>query len=91
MDEVCDIIGHHHHPRDDETMNFKIVYDGDLLSNLEEKHKKSSMGPQRLIELIESEFLTRSGKELAHEILFNGEMPYSGMPFPGNAGLSCSQ
>ena len=71
VDEVCDIIGHHHHPRDDETMNFKIVYDADLLSNLEEKHKKSSMEPQRLIELIESEFLTRSGKELAHEILCN--------------------
>ncbi|MGO9121353.1 MAG: HD domain-containing protein [Desulfomonilaceae bacterium] len=91
VDEVCDIIGHHHHPRDDETMNFKIVYDADLLSNLEEKHKKSNMEPQRLIELIESEFLTRSGKELAHEILFNGETPHSGMPFPGNAGLPCSQ
>jgi len=61
------------------------------LSNLEEKHKKSSIEPQRLIELIESEFLTRSGKELAHEILFNNEMPYSGMPFPRNAGLPCSQ
>jgi hypothetical protein len=91
VDEVCDIIGHHHHPRDDETMNFKIVYDADLLSNLEEKHKKSSMEPQRLIELIESEFLTKSGKELAHEILFNGETPHSGMPFQRNAVLSRSQ
>ena len=87
VEEVCDIIGHHHHPRDDETMNFKIVYDADLLSNLEEKHKKSSMEPQRLIELIESEFLTRSGKELAHEILFKDEIPYSGMPSPAKRGI----
>ncbi len=75
IDEVCDIIGHHHHPRADETTNFKIVYDADLLSNLEDQHKKSRIEPQRLIELIESEFLTRGGKELAHEIFFSGEKP----------------
>ena len=40
IDEVCDIIGHHHHPRDKETMNFKILYDADLIVNLEEGQKK---------------------------------------------------
>ena len=33
------------------------------------------MEPQRLIELIESEFLTWSGKELAHEILLTVKRP----------------
>ena len=36
IEEVCDIIGHHHHPRDEETMNFKVLYDADLLVNIEE-------------------------------------------------------
>ena len=71
IDEVCDIVGRHHHPRSDETVNFKIVYDADLLANLEEKQRKSDLEPQRLIELIETEFLTASGKELAHEVLCN--------------------
>jgi len=71
IDEVCDIIAHHHHPRPDETANFKIVYDADLLTNLEEKKKKSDIEPQRLAALIETEFLTTSGKELAQSILID--------------------
>jgi putative nucleotidyltransferase with HDIG domain len=71
IDEVCDIIGRHHNPGSNETINFKIVYDADLLANLEEKQKKSGAEPQKLIRLIESGLLTASGKELAQEILFN--------------------
>lgn len=40
IEEVCDIIGHYHHPRAEETRNFKIVYDADRIVNLEEKHKE---------------------------------------------------
>ncbi len=36
IDEVCDIIGHHHHPRTQETDNFKVLYDADYIVNLEE-------------------------------------------------------
>jgi hypothetical protein len=25
VDEICDIIGHHHSPRDEETLNFQIL------------------------------------------------------------------
>ncbi len=71
VDEVCDIIGRHHHPRTDETVNFKIVYDADLLANIEEEQKRSNVEPRRLIELIETEFLTESGKGLAHEMFSN--------------------
>lgn len=69
IDEVCDIVGHHHHPRPDETVNFKVVYDADRIVNLEEKHKKSPIERNRLTELVDSDFLTNSGRELARSIL----------------------
>jgi len=69
IDEVCDIVGHHHHPRDEETANFKVVYDADLIANLEEKQRKAPMEPERLGELLDSGFLTRSGAELARDVL----------------------
>lgn len=69
VDEVCDIIGHHHHPGDDETLNFKIVYDADLIVNLEEQHKESKMDRDELSVTIEKHFLTETGKRLAREAL----------------------
>ncbi|HMK33913.1 MAG TPA: phosphohydrolase, partial [Desulfomonilaceae bacterium] len=67
--EVCDIIGHHHHPRDEETANFKVVYDADLIVNLEEKQKKESIVSGHLKDVIETGFLTQSGRELARSVL----------------------
>lgn len=32
--EVCDIVGHHHSPRKQETANFKILFDADTIVNL---------------------------------------------------------
>ena len=32
--EVCDIVGHHHSPRKEETANFKILFDADTIVNL---------------------------------------------------------
>jgi putative nucleotidyltransferase with HDIG domain len=72
IEEVCDIIGHHHNPRAEDTVNFKVVYDSDLLVNLEDRRKKANLGPEELKQLIASEFLTESGRELARTILFNG-------------------
>jgi len=69
IDEVCDIIGHHHHPRKEETLNFKILYDSDLIVNLEEKHKESPLHPEKLSGIIARSFLTASGGTLAQKIL----------------------
>jgi HD superfamily phosphohydrolase YqeK len=69
MEEVCDIIGHHHHPRTEETTNFKAVYDADQIVNLEEKTKKGSLGPAELTATIDKAFLTKSGINLAKELL----------------------
>ena len=67
--EVCDIIGHHHHPREEETINFKCLYDADLITNLEEKQKDAPHDPDKLTTIIKKSFLTDAGRELAEETL----------------------
>ena len=69
INEVCDIIGHHHHPRSAETINFKVVYDSDLLENTETKKKNESMDDNELRRFIEKSFLTATGRETAKEVL----------------------
>ncbi|MBW2485810.1 MAG: phosphohydrolase, partial [Deltaproteobacteria bacterium] len=67
-----DIIGHHHHPRSDDSLNFKVVYDADLLENLNEKQKKAPRSEAEIEALIERSFLTDSGREAAREKLLGG-------------------
>jgi HD superfamily phosphodiesterase len=69
IEEVCDIVGHHHHPRPEETLNFKVVYDADLIENLSEKQKENAMDEEKLNHLLESAFLTQSGREEARKVL----------------------
>ena len=69
IDEVCDIVGHHHHPKPDDTLDFKVVYDADLLENMDEKRKINPVNPEKLAERIEKNFLTPSGREVAKEVL----------------------
>jgi HD superfamily phosphohydrolase YqeK len=71
IEEVCDIIGHHHHPRTEETLNFKVVYDADLIANMEEKHKEIPIDNDRLTRIIEGSFLTESGREEAKKTFLN--------------------
>lgn len=71
IEEVCDIIGHHHDPRVEETLNFKVVYDADLIVNLEEEQKKTPMTAERLTAFIEKSFLTKSGREMARHVLLD--------------------
>lgn len=63
--EVGDIIGHHHHPRPEETINFRVLYDADLLANSEaQRRQRSASGlPERLL----NSFLTATGRRLALE------------------------
>ncbi|UCE50965.1 MAG: HD domain-containing protein [Desulfobacterales bacterium] len=71
IDEVCEIISHHHHPGTDDSINFKVVYDSDLLENLDEKYKDNPMDHRQLEDLINQSFLTTSGREIAREVLSN--------------------
>jgi len=74
IDEVCDIIGHHHHPRDQETANFKIVFDADQIVNLEEKLEDTPLTPDKVTEKINRTFLTETGKQLAEKIFIKHEL-----------------
>ena len=63
------IIDHHHHPGPDENVNFKVVYDADLIVNLEERQKETPLEREDLITVIDKDFLTEGGRALAKSVL----------------------
>ena len=65
--EICDIIGHHHHPRTKETLNFQILYEADSLVNIEENGLLKN--PEKLEEIITKNFKTVTGKKMATELM----------------------
>ncbi len=72
IEEVCDIVGHHHHPREEESINFKALYDSDLITNMEEQQKEKDdedIDREQIQRIIQKSFLTKSGREKAEEIL----------------------
>lgn len=71
IEEACDIIGHHHHPREEETLNFKVLYDADLIANIEDNQKEKPSEPEKIIKIINSSFFTENGKKTATEQLLN--------------------
>ena len=66
IEEICEIIAHHHSPGKIVTRNFGIVYDSDWLVNLRDEHDIQDRN--KLSKIIDKVFLTRSGKALAREI-----------------------
>ena len=66
---MCDIIGHHHQPRDDDSLNFKVVYDADLVENSDEMQKENPIDSKAMTARIEKMFLTAGGREVAKEVL----------------------
>lgn len=73
IEEVCDIIGRHHHPRPEETANFKAVYDADQIVNLEEKQKDAGTDADKMEDLIDRALFTDSGRHLARSVLLKGQ------------------
>ncbi len=69
IEEVCDIIAHHHHPGKEESLNFKVLYDADLIANIEDNHKEKPADPEKIKKTIDSSFLTENGKKTAAEQL----------------------
>ena len=63
IDEICEIIGHHHSPGKINTQNFKILYDADWLVNL--KDEFDIQDREKLGNIIQRVFLTESGRSLA--------------------------
>ncbi|MDY6934073.1 MAG: HD domain-containing protein [Spirochaetota bacterium] len=69
IDEVCDIVGHHHHPREHDTINFRSVYDADTIVKIEEEQKDAENGTAKLEGIIQRDISTKGGRELAKRIL----------------------
>jgi Zn ribbon nucleic-acid-binding protein len=68
VDEICDMIGHHHHPREKETLHFQIFYEAYRLANMEEKGFLQDR--EKAEETIGKAFKTVTGKNLA-KALYN--------------------
>ncbi len=66
IEEICEIIAHHHSPRRITTRNFEILYDADWLVNLRDEYDIQDR--DKLGNIINRVFLTQSGKTLAREI-----------------------
>ena len=66
VDEICEIIAHHHSPKSEESLNFQILYEADWLVNLEEEG--ISKDQERVNKVIQKVFKTVTGKDLAQKI-----------------------
>lgn len=69
VEAVCDIVGHHHHPREDDSLEFKAVYDADLIVNLEDKYQDVSVDAGQIRDTIVKSFLTTGGRSEAEKVL----------------------
>jgi HD superfamily phosphodiesterase len=66
IEEICQIIAHHHSPGKITTKNFEIVYDADWLVNLRDEYDIQDR--EKLSGVIDRVFLTQSGRALARDI-----------------------
>lgn len=66
IDEICQIIAHHHSPGEINTQNFKVLYDADWLVNL--KDEVDVKDKEKLSAMIDKIFLTETGKKIAEKI-----------------------
>jgi len=67
VDEICDIIGHHHSPGEEESLNFQIVYEADWLVNMQEEGGPKDR--ETLDRLIKRTFKTVTGRSLAERLI----------------------
>ena len=70
IDEVYDIIGHHHSPRENETLNFKSLYDTDLIVNWIDGIKEREVKPKNIDKILNL-FYTDCGKQIINNIFKN--------------------
>jgi HD superfamily phosphohydrolase YqeK len=72
IDEICEIIAHHHSPGKVKTQNFKVLYDSDWLVNLNDEVGLDNK--DKLKRLINKVFLTKSGRDIAEKIYLKSEI-----------------
>ena len=72
IDEVCKIIASHHSPGEVNTLNFRILWDADWLVNIEDEFDLSDK--EKLKRIIDKNFLTSVGKQIAIEKYLSGRI-----------------
>lgn len=68
IEEVCEIIKHLDDPGSYQSRDLDLVHDAHLLASLQEKMKKSELDSNFLSEVINRDFFTDTGKNLAYEL-----------------------
>jgi len=66
IEEVCHIIENHHHPKNNNTLNGKIVYDAVRLAN--GWHTYDTKDKEKLKKIINEEFYTTTGIKIAEKL-----------------------
>lgn len=66
IEEICEIIAHHHSPGKVTTNNFNVLYDADWLVNLRDEYDIRDRG--KLRHIVDIVFCTPSGKAIAEKI-----------------------
>jgi HD superfamily phosphodiesterase len=69
IERVCYIIGGHHTRSKVDGIDFQIIWEADLLVNIEEDGLAGSIGD--LTPVIEKNFLTATGKKIAYDLYIN--------------------
>jgi len=65
IDEVCEIISHHHTPKGDDSINFRVLYDADLIVNIDESREEGHWPDEKIARAVRESFLTRAGAKVA--------------------------
>jgi len=68
IEEVCEIIAHHHHRTGEESLNSRILSDADLIATIEEKKKQNKGNGEIRADMLENSFLTESGRTLSKKL-----------------------
>jgi hypothetical protein len=69
VEEVSHTLAQGRRPQPGDSVNGKIVYDANVIVNLEEREKDTPKGIKDLAEEIETRLLTETGREVAKEVL----------------------
>jgi len=69
VEHICKIIANHHRAKNIDTLEFRILWDADWLVNLPEEYP--NLNQEKLKELIEKLFRTKSGREKAYQLFLS--------------------
>jgi len=65
IDEICEIIGHHHTPQAIDSQNFKVLLDADWLVNIQDEVDPTNK--EKVKQVIEKVFFTKTARTLARK------------------------